>query len=122
MDLLNPYKKELREEYKKKQQENKDKHAEIVKKRLERKRAHTEILESSPKFIFPEEKPVLVPYNKYTVKINYSVICAKGKKDNIVSTPDKWYQIIYITFVANVKDLLVTKAPFGEIEANNKKN
>ena len=40
MDFLNPYKKELREEYKKKQQENKDKHAEIVKKRLERKRAH----------------------------------------------------------------------------------
>ena len=81
----------------------------------------TEILESSPKFIFPEEKSVLVPYNKHTVKINCSIICAKSKKDNIVSTPDKWYPIVYITFVANVKDLLVTKAPFGEIEANNKK-
>ena len=40
MDFLNPYKKELREEDKKKQQENKDNYAEIVKKRLERKRAH----------------------------------------------------------------------------------
>ena len=29
IDFLNPYKKELREEYKKKQRENKDKHAEI---------------------------------------------------------------------------------------------
>ena len=55
MEFLNTYKKELREEYKKKQQENKDNYAEIVKKRLERKRAHTEILESSTKFIFPEE-------------------------------------------------------------------
>ena len=72
-----------------------------------------EMLESSPKFIFPEEKSVLVPYNKHTVKINCSIICAKGKKDNIVSTPDKWYPIVYITFVANVKDLLVTKVPFG---------
>ena len=89
MDFLNPYKKELREEYKNKQQENKDKHAEIVKKRLERKRAHTEILELSPNIIFPEEKSVLVPYNKHTVKINCSIICVKGKKDKIVSTPDK---------------------------------
>ena len=40
MNYLNPYRKELREEYKKTQQENKDKHAEIVKKRLERKKAH----------------------------------------------------------------------------------
>ena len=40
MDFLNPYRKELREENKKKNQENKDKHAEIVKKRLERKKAH----------------------------------------------------------------------------------
>ena len=71
----------------------------------------TEILESSPKFIFPEENSVLVPYNKYTVKINCSIICAKGKKDNIV--PDKWYPIVYITFVAKVKDLVITKAPFG---------
>ena len=37
----------------------------------------------------------------------------KGKKDNIVYTPDKWYPIVYITFVAKVKDLLVTIAPFG---------
>ena len=40
MDFLNPYRKELREENKKKNQEHKDKHAEIVKKRLERKKAH----------------------------------------------------------------------------------
>ena len=43
MEFLNPYKKELREEHKKKQRENKDKHAEIVKKRFERKRAHRKI-------------------------------------------------------------------------------
>ena len=42
MNYLNPYKKELKEEYKKKQQENKDKHAEIVKKRQERKKQHRE--------------------------------------------------------------------------------
>ena len=63
---MNPYKKELREEYKKKQRENKDKHAEI-----------------------------------------------EGKKDNIVSTSDKWYPIVYITFVTKVKDLVVTITPFG---------
>ena len=80
------------------------------------------LLESPPKFIFPEEKSVLVPYNKNTIKINCSIICAKGKKDNIVSTPDKWYPIVYTTFVAKVKDLIVTKTPFGEIEDNNKKN
>ena len=40
MHFLNPYKKELREEYKKKQQENKDKHDEIVKARLERRKQH----------------------------------------------------------------------------------
>ena len=49
----------------------------------------TEIFESSPNIIFPEEKPILVPYNKHTVKINCSIICAKSKKDNIISTPDK---------------------------------
>ena len=38
MNFLNPYKKELREEYKKKQQENKDKHDAIAKARLERRR------------------------------------------------------------------------------------
>ena len=40
MHFLNPYKKELREEYKKKQQENKDKHDEIAKARLERRKQH----------------------------------------------------------------------------------
>ena len=40
MHYLNPYKKELREEYKKKQEENKNKHDEIAKARLERKRKH----------------------------------------------------------------------------------
>ena len=40
MDFLNPYKKVLREEYKKKQTENKDKHDAIAKARLERKRQH----------------------------------------------------------------------------------
>jgi large subunit ribosomal protein L4e len=40
MHFLNPYKKELREEYKKKQEENKNKHDEIVKARLERKRKY----------------------------------------------------------------------------------
>ena len=40
MHFLNPYKKELREEYKKKQQESKDKHDEIVKARLERRKQH----------------------------------------------------------------------------------
>ena len=38
MHFLNPYKKELREEYKKKQEDNKNKHDEIVKARLERKK------------------------------------------------------------------------------------
>ena len=40
MNFLNPYKKELKEENKKKQQENKDKHDQIVKERLERKKQH----------------------------------------------------------------------------------
>ena len=40
MHYLNPYKKELREEYKKKQEENKNKHDEIVKAKLERKKQH----------------------------------------------------------------------------------
>ena len=40
MHFLNPYKKELREEYKKKQEENKNNHDAIVKAKLERKRQH----------------------------------------------------------------------------------
>ena len=40
MDYLNPYKKELRAENRKKQEENKNKHDDIVKARLERKRKH----------------------------------------------------------------------------------
>ena len=40
MDFLNPYKKELRAEYKKKQEENKNNHDAIVKAKLERKRQH----------------------------------------------------------------------------------
>ena len=64
MDFLNPYKKELREEYKKKQQENKDKHAEIVKKRLERKRAHRK---GARKFISNYHKELEVA-NQKTIK------------------------------------------------------
>ena len=37
MDFLNPYKKELREEYKKKQQENKDKPLKLLKKTWKKK-------------------------------------------------------------------------------------
>ena len=40
MNYLNPYKKELKAEYKKQQEENKNKHDEIAKARLERKRKH----------------------------------------------------------------------------------
>ena len=64
MDFLNPYKKELREEYKKKQQENKDKHAEIVKKRLERKRA---LRKGGRKFISSYRKE-LEGANQETIK------------------------------------------------------
>ena len=40
MDFLNPYKKELRAEYKKKQEDDKNKHDAIVKARLERKKKY----------------------------------------------------------------------------------
>jgi hypothetical protein len=38
------------------------------------------LLESSPKFIFPEKKHVLAPYNKYIVKIIVPLYVLKVKK------------------------------------------
>ena len=40
MDYLNPYKKELRAQYKKKQEDDKNKHDAIVKAKLERKKKY----------------------------------------------------------------------------------
>jgi large subunit ribosomal protein L4e len=64
MHFLNPYKKELREEYKKKQEENKDKHDEIVKARLERKKQHRK---EGRKFILNYRKE-LEGANQKTIK------------------------------------------------------
>ena len=64
MDYLNPYKKELREQYKKEQKEKKDNHAEIVKKRLERKKAHRK---GARKFISNYHKELEVA-NQKTIK------------------------------------------------------
>ena len=64
MDYLNPYRKELREQYKKEQKEHKDKHAEIVKKRLERKKAHRK---GARKFINNYHKELEVA-NQKTIK------------------------------------------------------
>jgi large subunit ribosomal protein L4e len=64
MDYLNPYRKELREQYKKEQKEHKDKHAEIVKKRLERKKAHRK---GARKFISNYHKELEVA-NQKTIK------------------------------------------------------
>ena len=79
MDFLKPYKKELRDEYKKKQQENKDTHAEIVKKRLERKRAHRKV---GKKFISNYRKE-LEGANQETIKEYKNYI--KSTKINIFS-------------------------------------
>ena len=81
MDFLNPYKKELREEYKKKQQENKDKHAEIVKKRLERKRAHRKggrkFISSYRKELEGANQETIKEYKNYikSTKINIFFFC-----------------------------------------------
>ena len=64
MHFLNPYKKELREEYKKKQEQNKDKHDEIVKARLERKKQHRK---EGRKFILNYRKE-LEGANQKTIK------------------------------------------------------
>jgi large subunit ribosomal protein L4e len=64
MDFLNPYKKVLKEEYKKKQEESKDKHAAIAKARLERKRKHRK---SGRQFIVKYRKE-LEGANEKTIK------------------------------------------------------
>jgi large subunit ribosomal protein L4e len=64
MHFLNPYKKELREEYKKKQEENKNKHDEIVKARLERKKKYRK---GARKFIL-KYRQELEEANQKTIK------------------------------------------------------
>lgn len=64
MNFLNPYAKELKESYKKKQQEDKDKHDEIVKKRLERKK---KFRKGARKFIIKYHKE-LEGANQRTIK------------------------------------------------------
>ena len=64
MDYLNPYKKELRAEYKKQQEENKSKHDQIVKARLERKKQHRK---GARKFIINYHKE-LEGANEKTIK------------------------------------------------------
>ncbi len=64
MHFLNPYKKELREEYKKKQEDNKNKHDQIVKAKLERKRKNRK---SGKEFIIKYRKE-LEGANQKTIK------------------------------------------------------
>ena len=64
MNFLNPYNKELKAEYKKKQEENKNKHDEIAKARLERKRRHRK----SAKAFISNYRKELEGANQKTIK------------------------------------------------------